>query len=182
MKTFGLVLVLFTGQLAAQLPAVGASLPAVDIAKPGALVKHDDDFHLRAFSTKELLGKVVSIHAVAGRLGIDKKNAPYVAALKSVSLPGERFATVSIVDQSQALLGTTRAVMSKVKAKQREFPTTQFVVDGEGAARKAWGLKKKSYAVIVVDEAGRVLRAHDGRLSNAQIADFVATIRASTQD
>lgn len=177
-----IALYLFAGAATAQLPAPGEPLPSVNIAEPGALVADGDDFTLRPFSTDELQGQVVSIHAVAGRLGIDKKNAPYVEALKAAGLPEERFATVSIIDQSQALFGTKGLVLGKAKDKQREFPTTQFVVDGDGAATAAWGLDKKGYAVIVIDAAGRVLRAHDGSLDAAQIDDFVTAIRTATED
>lgn len=177
-----LPLLLIAGPASAELPTQGQTLPAVAIAKPGALVKTDDGFDLRPFSTEELNGQVVSIHAVAGRLGIDKKNAPYVEALKAAGLPADRFATVSIIDQSQAVIGTKGLVLGKAEDKQREFPTTQFVVDGDGAASKAWGLKKKGYAVIVIDDQGHVLRAHDGALSDEQIADFITAIRTATQD
>lgn len=179
---FFLALLMIGGTAGAQPPAVAAPLPVVDIETPGALVANDDDFALRPFSTNELTGQVVSIHAVAGRLGIDKINAPYVEALQAAGIPLERFTTLSIIDQSQALFGTKGLVLGKAKDKQREFPTTQFVVDGEGAATKAWSLSKKSYAVIVIDDAGHVLRAHDGPLDEAQIADFVTAIRAATQD
>lgn len=160
----------------------GQPLPTVSIPEPGALVPDGDDFDTRPFSTDELLGTVTSIHAVAGRLGIDKINAHYVDALKDAGLPADRFHTVSIIDQDQALFGTGRLVIGKAKDKQREFPTTQFVVDGSGAATEAWGLDRKGYAVIVIDTAGRVLRFHDGKLSDAQVADFVAAIREATAD
>ena len=158
----------------------GQPLPPVAIDAPGALVADGDDFTTRPFSTDGLTGTVTSIHAVAGRLGIDKITAHYVEALKAAGLPAERFHTVSIIDQDQALFGTRRAVMGKAKDKQREFPTTQFVVDGDGTATRTWGLDKKSYAVIVIDSAGQVLRFHDGKLSDAQVTDFVAAIREAT--
>lgn len=177
-----LPMLLIAGPAGAQIPAQGEVLPAVAISEPGALVKTGDDFALRPFSTDELRGRVVSIHAVAGRLGIDKKNAPYVEALKAAGLPAGRFATVSIIDQSQAVFGTKGLVLGKAKDKQREFPTTQFVVDGHGVATTAWGLKKRGYAVLVVDSQGGVLRTHDGALSDRQITDFITAIRTATQD
>ena len=181
-RVLPLALALLAGPASAQLPSQRQTLPVVEIAKPGALVPDGDDFALRAFSTDELRGKVVSIHAVAGRLGIDKKNTPYVEALKAAGIPAERFSTLSIIDQSQAVFGTKKLVLGKAKDKQREFPTTQFVVDGEGAASKAWGLAKKGYAVIVIDATGHVLRVHDGVLDAVQIEDFIAAIRTATQN
>ena len=48
--------------------------------------------------------------------------------------------------------------------------------DSEGIARQAWGLRKKSSTVIILDAEGKVIFFKDGKLSQREIEKAVALI------
>jgi YtfJ family uncharacterized protein len=45
------------------------------------------------------------------------------------------------------------------------YPWSQFIVDSDGVARKAWQLDEGSSAIVVLDKDGRVQYVKDGGLT-----------------
>ena len=75
------------------------------------------------------------------------------------------------------MFGTKGIALGRMKDKQRAYPDSNFVVDASGSARAALQLEPKSYAVIVVDPNGKVIRAKDGALTQTEIDDFIDAYR-----
>ena len=49
-------------------------------------------------------------------------------------------------------------------------------IDDQGVGLQRWGMKNKSYAVIVLDADGKVLFAKDGPLSDSEVESTIKLI------
>ncbi|MBF0240152.1 MAG: YtfJ family protein [SAR324 cluster bacterium] len=156
---------------------VGEPLPKVSVSDAGKLVLTGDNIDYAKWSSAELTGKVRTVYHLAGSMGASKINEAYIEAVKTADLSHEIYQTVTVLNLDDALWGTTGIVKGKINDKKKEFPTSEFVLDADATVRKAWGLEKDSSAVIVLDKEGKVLKFKDGKLSDAEIKDFVQTIK-----
>lgn len=141
----------------------------VGIADKGELVLNNNDFSYQRWNSAQLPGKVRVLQHIAGRSSAKEMNAALIEAIKSANLPHDRYQTTTIVNTDDAIPGTGMFVRTSIESNKRQYPWSQFVVDSNGAARKAWQLDVKGSAVAVLDKDGRVRFARDGALSEQEV-------------
>lgn len=189
-----LVLALMPVLLAAQgAPVqVGRKLPEVAVRDEGALVPQcrvvdgrmallSRKLGLRPWDLREMDGRIRTIYHLAARIGIDDVNKPFIDALIAAKLPETTpdgpYKTITILDLSDALWGTTGLGRSRLSDSQRDFPWAIHVLDDHGVARAAWGLPAKQSSVIILDRDDTVLFFKIGKLSPEEIGRAVGIIK-----
>ncbi|MBD2811351.1 YtfJ family protein [Xenorhabdus sp. Vera] len=151
-------------------------VPAVSVTDKGELLFNDGKFSYQNWDSTELPGKVRTIQHIAGRSSAKEMNDPLIQALKNAGLPKDKYQTTSIVNTDDAIFGTSVFVRNNLEDSKKQFPWSQFIVDSNGLAKKAWGLEPKSSAIIVLDKNGNVKFVKDGKLSNQEITHVISLI------
>ncbi|ELX8406116.1 TPA: YtfJ family protein [Klebsiella oxytoca] len=154
----------------------GQRVAPVGIADRGELVLDNDKFSYKSWNSAQLAGKVRVVMHIAGRSSAKEKNAPLIEAIKSAKLPHNRYQTTTIVNTDDAIPGSGMFVRSSIENNKQLYPWSQFIVDSNGAVRKAWQLEEESSAIVVLDKEGRVQWAKDGALSQQEVQQVVGLL------
>lgn len=158
---------------------IGGSVPAVSVEKGGEIFLQDEGVNYLPWNTKQLLGKVHVIQAIAGRSGAKAMNAPLMAAITEADFPKEQYQTTTIVNQDDAIWGTSSFVKSSAEDGKKDFPWSSMVLDQEGVVAEQWQLTPKSSTILVQDKTGRILFNQNGELSQQQIKQVLQLIQKS---
>ena len=151
----------------------GQRVAPVGIADRGELILNNDKFSYKNWNSSQLAGKVRVIQHIAGRTSAKEKNANLIEAIKAAGLPHDRYQTTTIVNTDDAIPGSGMFVRSSIESKKQLYPWSQFIVDSNGLARKAWQLDEGSSAIVVLDKDGRVQWAKDGALTQQEVQQVV---------
>lgn len=116
------------------------------------------------------------IQHIAGRTSAKEKNANLIEAIKAAGLPHDRYQTTTIVNTDDAIPGSGMFVRSSIESNKQLYPWSQFIVDSNGLARKAWQLDEGSSAIVVLDKDGRVQWAKDGALTQQEVQQVVGLL------
>lgn len=143
----------------------GQRVPPVGIADRGELILENDKFSYKSWNNAQLPGKVRILQHIAGRTSAKEKNATLIEAIKAAKLPHDVYQTTTIVNTDDAIPGSGMFVRSSLESNKKLYPWSQFIVDSNGVARKAWQLDEESSAIAVLDKDGRVQWAKDGALT-----------------
>ncbi|KJG24321.1 hypothetical protein UA70_16995, partial [Raoultella planticola] len=103
-------------------------------------------------------------------------NATLIEAIKAAKFPHDRYQTTTIVNTDDAIPGSGMFVRSSIESNKQLYPWSQFIVDSNGLARKAWQLQEESSAIVVLDKDGRVQWAKDGALTQDEVQQVVALL------
>ncbi|USD64984.1 YtfJ family protein [Vibrio sp. SCSIO 43136] len=155
---------------------VGETIPAASVAKHGELMLEGDKIAYQAWDSANLTGKVRVVQAIAGRKSAKKLNAPLIDAIIAAELPNDKYQTTTVINQDDAMWGTSSFVKSSAEDSKKEFNWSSIVLDKDGTAFKAWELAEESSAIFVVDQQGTVLFAKEGALTEAEISQVLATV------
>lgn len=183
LTTAGCALVIATGfsPLAQALSLFeGEPVTAVAVADRGELALEAGDLHYRPWASEQLSGQAGVVLHVAGRLSAKDLNARLIEALDATDLPEARYRTTTIVNTDDAVFGSAMFVRRSVESSKRDAPNAHFVVDDQGAVRRAWGLDAGSSAVVVHDAAGQVRFAKDGALTLGEVQQVMALLESLT--
>jgi YtfJ family uncharacterized protein len=173
---FVLIALCFSSFAGAHGFAEGQRVPAVGITDKGELVLKQDDFSYQNWNSAKLPGKVRVIQHIAGRSSSKEKNAALIEAIKSAKFPHDRYQTTTIVNTDDAIPGTGMFVRSSIENNKKQFPWSQFIVDSNGIAKKAWQLDDAGSAIVVLDKDGKVRFAKDGALTQDEVKNVVALV------
>lgn len=154
----------------------GQRVAPVGIADRGELILDNDKFSYKNWNSSQLAGKVRVLQHIAGRTAAKEKNATLIEAIKAAKLPHDRYQTTTIVNTDDAIPGSGVFVRSSIESNKQLYPWSQFIVDGNGLARKAWQLQEESSAIVVLDKDGRVQWAKDGALTQYEVQQVVALL------
>ncbi|MCI1033030.1 hypothetical protein EDF75_4719 [Raoultella sp. BIGb0149] len=154
----------------------GQRVAPVGIADRGELILDNDKFSYKNWNSSQLAGKVRVIQHIAGRTAAKEKNATLIEAIKAAKLPHDRYQTTTIVNTDDAIPGSGVFVRSSIESNKQLYPWSQFIVDDNGLARKAWQLQEESSAIVVLDKDGRVQWAKDGALTQDEVQQVVALL------
>jgi len=152
-------------------------VPPVGIADRGELILSNDKFSYKNWNSAQLTGKVRLLQHIAGRTSAKEKNANLVEAIKTANFPHDNYQTTTIINTDDAIPGSAMFVRSSIESNKKLYPWSQFIIDSNGAARKAWQLEEKGSAVVVLDKEGRVRWAKDGALTQQEVQQVVSLIR-----
>ena len=151
----------------------GQRVAPVGIADRGELILNNDKFSYKNWNSSQLAGNVRVIQHIAGRTSAKEKNANLIEAIKAAGLPHDRYQTTTIVNTDDAIPGSGMFVRSSIESNKQLYPWSQFIVDSNGLARKAWQLDEGSSAIVVLDKDGRVQWAKDGALTQQEVQQVV---------
>ena len=116
------------------------------------------------------------VQHIAGRTSAKEKNATLIEAIKAANLPHDKYQTTTIVNTDDAIPGSGMFVRSSLESNKKLYPWSQFIVDSNGIARKAWQLDEESSAIAVLDKDGRVQWAKDGALTQEEVQQVIALL------
>ncbi|WP_434637094.1 YtfJ family protein [Klebsiella sp. I138] len=154
----------------------GQRVAPVGIADRGELILDNDKFSYKNWNSSQLAGKVRVVQHIAGRTSAKEKNATLIEAIKAAKFPHDRYQTTTIVNTDDAIPGSGMFVRSSIESNKQLYPWSQFIVDSNGLARKAWQLDEESSAIVVLDKEGRVQWAKDGALTQDEVQQVVALL------
>ncbi|RKQ40075.1 YtfJ family protein [Enterobacter sp. R1(2018)] len=149
----------------------------VGIADKGELILDNDKFSYKNWNSAQLAGKVRVLQHIAGRSSAKEKNAGLIEAIKAAKFPHDRYQTTTIVNTDDAIVGTGMFVRSSIESNKKQYPWSQFVVDSNGVAKKAWQLEDGGSAIVVLDKNGRIQYAKDGSLTQAEVQQVINLLR-----
>ncbi|WLS78466.1 YtfJ family protein [Erwinia pyri] len=154
----------------------GQRVPAIGISDKGEMLLQQDKFSYQRWNSAKLPGKVRVIQHIAGRSSSKEKNASLIEAIKSAMFPHDRYQTTTVVNTDDAIPGTGMFVRSSIENNKKQFPWSQFIVDSNGVAKKAWQLEDGGSAIVVLDKKGEVRFAKDGALTQEEVKQVVALV------
>ncbi|KFC07224.1 MULTISPECIES: YtfJ family protein [Trabulsiella] len=160
----------------------GQRVPPVGIADRGELMLDKDQFSYKNWNSAQLPGKVRVVQHIAGRTSAKEKNAALIEAIKAAKFPHDRYQTTTIVNTDDAIPGSGMFVRSSLESNKKLYPWSQFIVDSNGLARKAWQLDEESSAIAVLDKDGRVAWAKDGALTQEEVQQVIALLHKLLKD
>lgn len=166
---------------AAHLFKQGERVPAVGVNDKGELLWQQDKFSYRPWNSAQLIGKVRVIQHIAGRSSAKEQNAALIEAIKAAGLPHDRYQTTTVVNTDDAIPGTGMFVRSSIESNKQQYPWSQFIVDSNGNARKAWQLESGGSAVVVLDKSGKVQFAKDGALTQQEVQQVITLLHQLLQ-
>ncbi|AUG99609.1 YtfJ family protein [Prodigiosinella confusarubida] len=156
--------------------AINQPVPSVGVVEKGELNYQNEKFSYQNWSSAQLNGKVRVILHVAGRISARNMNNPLITTLREANLPREYYQTTTIVNVDDAVIGTGMFVRGRVKDSKQANPWSQFVIDSNGDACRAWELTPKSSAIVVLDAQGKVRFVKDGALNRQEIQQVVSLL------
>ncbi|MCG3864937.1 MULTISPECIES: YtfJ family protein [unclassified Photobacterium] len=171
--------------LAALIPSIsfasniktGETLPGVTVTNKGELVLKGKTISYQSWRSTKLTGKMRILFAIAGRSSAKDLNAPLITAISAANFPENKYQTTTIINQSDAIWGTGGFVKSATEDSKREYPWSSIVLDTNGIVQKSWDLKKESSAVFVINKAGQVIFAKEGKLSTNEINTVILLVK-----
>lgn len=155
----------------------GQHVAPVGVADRGELVLQQGEPAYQNWNSAQLSGKVGVVLHMAGRLSAKERNAAVIHAIERARFPADSFRVTTIVNTDDAVPGSAMFVRSSLEGSKQETPSAQFVVDEQGAVRRAWQLEAGGSAVVVVDKQGRVRFARDGALTDSEVKQVIALLQ-----
>ena len=159
---------------------LGQPLPKVTLNELGKLNLEGEQISYVPWNSRELRGKVFTIYHLAGTRLAASLNDAFIDRLLEEQfdlLPGNPHQTFNIINLDDAMFGTSGIVQRTVEDRKRKYIVPGFALDKEGVIRKAWGLAPESSAVIILNQAGKVVFFKDGQLSQAEIDQAIQVIK-----
>ncbi len=161
----------------------GIMVPEYEVKDNKMVFKENGTISYRPWSSRELSGRVRTVYHLPARDGVDRVNRDYIDALIASRLPegmpDSPYKTITILNLDDALWGTRGIGRGRLEKSQKEFAYACYVADEGGVALKAWGLKKKQSAVIILDARDRVLFFKEGQLTAREIETAVGLIKTA---
>ena len=115
---------------------------------------------------------------IAANPGAARQNKPFTDTLIKKHFSSEQLATTVIVNMADTMAILKGIVVNKIAKNKVKHKTINFVIDDHGVGLQRWGMKHKSYAVIILDASGKVLFAKDGPLSEIEIETTIKLIES----
>ncbi|WP_300004871.1 YtfJ family protein [uncultured Cedecea sp.] len=153
-------------------------LPPVGIADKGELILDNNQLSYKNWNTARLPGKVRVLQHIAGRSSAKEQNAPLIEAIKAANLPHDQYQTTTIINVDDAIIGSGIFVRNSIEDSKKQFPWSQFIVDDQGVAAKAWQLTPEGSAIVVLDKDGRIEFAKDGALNPQEIQQVISLLQS----
>ena len=160
----------------------GQSLPVLDILTGGEISVSDNSVTETPWSSRSLesKGKVQLVQYLAASFGAVRQNKPFTDALIEKRYSSEQLDTTIIVHMEDTMSFAKGFVVDRMVKNKVKHQSINFVIDHNGVGLQRWGMKNKSFAVIVLDASGKVLFAKDGPLSDSEVESTIRLIDQQT--
>ena len=159
----------------------GMLFPDFKIENQKMVFMENGKIEYRPWESSSLKGKVTTIYHLAARNGMDEINKALIDEIIKAELPEKlpdsKYKTLTILNFDDAMWGTANIAESRFEKSQKKFPYALYVNDQKGVAQKAWKLKKKNSAVILIDKDGKILFFKEGKLNEEEIKEYLALIK-----
>lgn len=155
---------------------IGSRVAAVGVEDRGELAYEQGEFSYSNWNSARLPGKVRIVQHMAGRTAAREMNEPLIEAIRKDNLPRDRYQTTTIVNTDDAIIGSGIFVRNSIESGKKQFPWSQVIVDSKGSVQKAWQLRSKSSAIVVLDKAGMVRFAKEGALTPQEVQQVIALV------
>lgn len=158
----------------------GQPLPILDIREGGEISVSDGNIVNKPWSSKDFegKGKIQVVQYVAANRHALRQNKPFTDAFLEKQFPEEKLDATVIVHMADTMALVRPLVVNKLAKNKAERQTVNFVIDDQGVGLQRWGMKHKSFAIIVLDSSGKVLFAKDGPLSETEIEHTIRLIES----
>ncbi|WP_027872664.1 YtfJ family protein [Spongiibacter marinus] len=158
---------------------VGGNLPTLDVPSRGELVMSGDKVSFSPWSSTSIsTGSPALIFHMPARMSSDAAIAPLRSRLEAGEYPTESFQSISVVNLDDALWGTSGLVAGELAKNKRAHPQAVLVADDAGRGLKAWQLKSRTIAVILLNAEGEITYLKEGELSQDDIDTIIAKLDA----
>lgn len=155
----------------------GQRVAPVGIADRGELILQQNELSYVNWNSAMLTGKVRVLLHIAGRLSAKEMNEAVAEAIAAAHFPPARYQTTTIVNTDDAIPGSAIFVRSSLESSKKASPQSEFIIDSEGAAKRAWVLKDASSALVVLDKQGKVRFAKEGALTSDEINQVISLLQ-----
>ncbi|MBN2781110.1 MAG: transcriptional regulator [Candidatus Marinimicrobia bacterium] len=86
--------------------------------------------------------------------------------------------TVAVINYKATKLPAF-AVTMVLNGKQKKYPDTLYLKDGNSVFVNKWGLTDNTYCTLVFNKNGVLVYRKDGKMSEEDVADYIKTIKAN---
>ncbi|MBI2602000.1 MAG: transcriptional regulator [Deltaproteobacteria bacterium] len=131
-----------------------------------------------SWDSSHLKGKVHVLFYVAP--AAEDLNKKASEALKNAKFPEDKFASVAVVNM-KASWWPNWLINQKLQKSQENYPTTLYVEDRAKELVGKWKLEDHSSDIVVLDKEAKVIFSVDGKLSDTDISNMLASIQAQLQ-
>lgn len=149
----------------------------VTVTKKGELILNNNNISYQSWRSTQLIEKARIIMAIAGRSSAKKINVDLVNAISNAHFPEDKYQTTTIINQDDAIWGTSSFVKSASEDSKKQYPWSSIVLDSNGNVQKIWDLQKENSAIIVLNKKGEILFQHEGRLNHQQIKQVITIVK-----
>ena len=153
------------------------SLMAVELGKVPVAVEISGDnggkLDGSAWHSSMLQGKLYTVFYVDP----DEKdlNDDFAEALKAKKYDRKKASSVGIINLGATWLPNV-LIESKLKEKQKRFPSTLYVKDKTKVLVKKWQLEDDNSDILIFDKEGKLIYKHYGKMSADEIKKAIALI------
>jgi YtfJ family uncharacterized protein len=159
-------------------PAVGSTLPPLNIEDRGELNFHNDDFSFSPWSSSSLREGVHVVQYFGANMGDSEKFKPFTNTLEQTFGP-QVVAVTTVLNMDAALWGTGGFVLSEVKKSKKQYPGATIVIDEDGLGVQNWGLGKVGSALMIIDGEGTLRYINQNALNAAELKTALALLQKS---
>ncbi|CAM2804394.1 YtfJ family protein [Vibrio rarus] len=156
----------------------GDKVPTVSVADYGEAIVKGNDITYHQWQSASMVGKTRVIQAIAGRSAAKALNKPMIDAIIDANLPKDKYQTTTIINQDDAIWGTSSFVKSSAEDSKKEFSYSSIILDKNGVVAKAWDLQAKTSMIAVQSKDGTILWAKDGELTPQEIKHVITLIKS----
>lgn len=173
-----LTLIAFSLSFSAFAIEQGQTLPNITFENLGKLqLGEDNKIHYQTFSSKQLQGKRWLLQYIAPRMGVGKLNRELNDKMNKANR-GKSCQTTSIINLDDALWGTKNIALGQMEKELKQNTHCIIIADDESLGVKKWGIPKKSNVNWVIDEQGKILFYHEGKLSPKQMQTIIGLLQS----
>ncbi|WP_241574440.1 YtfJ family protein [Rosenbergiella nectarea] len=188
MKKVGRKIALFSGLFflahgaGAELPQVGALLPAVKVQRGGEIILNQGKEARQPWQPSWPQSRPQLIIHVAGRLAAKQQLDPVVARLARTQWVNQRVGMTTIINTDDSLWGSRPFVEHSILTSKKDSPTSHFVLDSSGVVAHRWHLQAESAAIIATTGQGQVLYFQQAPFSAASIQQLLKVLQQKVEN
>jgi len=161
---------LFLAQRAeAELPQVGALLPAVQVQRGGEIILNQGEEARQSWQPSWPQSRPQLIIHVAGRLTAKQQLEPVITQLARTQWVNQHVDMTTIINTDDSIWGSAPFVEHSILNSKKHSPSSHFVLDTSGVVAHRWQLQAESAAIIATTGQGQVIFFQQAPFSAASI-------------
>lgn len=155
---------------------VGKPLPAITVEERGELFIKGDEIEYKPWYSTSLKGRIHVFQYMAARMSTKAVNEPFTDAIDAADFPHDKLLVTTVVNVDDALPFTSGLINSELKKNKKKYVHASLVSDEKGVGQKTWGLIKKTSAIALINQEGKVLFFKEGSMTTGEIKSTLKLI------